>query len=326
MAILLTGGAGYIGATTAHDLVERGEKIVVLDNLSRGHRDAVPDVPFYEGDIADEDLVKRIVETEGVESCIHFAAFIEVGESMKSPGLFFENNFSKALRLIETLRQCDVTRFVFSSTAAVYGTPSRSPVPEQHPRLPINPYGWSKLAVEAALEGIGAAHGFSWIALRYFNAAGAGPHVPERHNPETHLVPNVLRATAGLIPALKIFGTDYDTPDGTAVRDYVHVLDLADAHYRALNYLRSGGESGAFNLGTGAGASILEVLRAAKDVTGMEVPHQFAPRRVGDAARLVADSSRAREALDWTPLHSSLDNIVATAWRWIGNPVGTPSR
>lgn len=318
MAVLLTGGAGYIGATTAHDLIARGERVAVLDSLIHGHRDAVPAAAsFYQGDIGDEALVRRIVAAEGIESCIHFAAFIEVGESVKKPAQFFENNFSKALRLIETLRTSGVRRFVFSSTAAVYGMPAYSPIDEAHPRAPINPYGWSKLAVEAALEGIGQAHEFSWVALRYFNAAGAGPHVPERHNPETHLIPNVLRATAGLIPALKIFGADYDTPDGTAIRDYVHVLDLADAHHRALEYLRAGGASQALNLGTGGGASILEVLEAAQRVTGREAPHEFAPRRPGDATRLVADARRARQVLGWRPRHSALDNIVGTAWEWI---------
>lgn len=326
MAILLSGGAGYIGATTAHDLIARGERVAVLDNLIHGHRDAVPEqASFYEGDIADEALVRQIVDTEGIDACLHFAAFIEVGESVKRPALFFENNFSRALRLIETLRASGVRRFIFSSTAAVYGMPRYSPIDEAHPRAPINPYGWSKLAVEAALEGIGRAHDFSWVALRYFNAAGAGPHVPERHNPETHLIPNVLRATAGLIPALKIFGTDYDTPDGTAVRDYVHVLDLADAHYRALDYLRADGASQALNLGTGSGVSILEVLETAKRVTGKEVPHEFAPRRAGDATSLVADARRAREVLGCQPRHSSLENVVRTAWEWISGSRAIPS-
>jgi UDP-glucose 4-epimerase len=326
VAILLSGGAGYIGATTAHDLIARGERVAILDSLIHGHPDAMPaTASFYEGDISDEALVRHIVAAEKIEACLHFAAFIEVGESVKNPALFFDNNFSKALRLIETLRTSGVRRFVFSSTAAVYGMPRYSPIDEAHPRAPINPYGWSKLAVEAALEGIGQAHDFSWVALRYFNAAGAGPHVPERHNPETHLIPNVLRATAGLIPALKIFGTDYDTPDGTAIRDYVHVLDLADAHYRALEHLRAGGASQALNLGTGSGASILEVLETAKRVTGKEVPHEFAPRRPGDATRLVADARRAQEVLGWRPRHSSLENVVRTAWEWISGSRAIPS-
>jgi UDP-glucose 4-epimerase len=326
VAVLLTGGAGYIGATSAHDLIARGERVVVLDSLIHGHRDAVPgEARFYPGDIADEELVRHIVDSERIDACLHFAAFIEVGESVKKPGLFFENNFSKGLRLIETLRRAGVRRFVFSSTAAVYGLPQYSPIGEAHPRAPINPYGWSKLALEAALEGIGQAHDFHWVALRYFNAAGAGPHVPERHNPETHLIPNVLRATAGLIPALKIFGTDYDTPDGTAIRDYVHVLDLADAHHRALEHLRAGGASQALNLGTGAGASILEVLETARRVTGKDAPHEFAPRRPGDATRLVADARRAQEVLGWQPRHSSLENIVRTAWEWISGSRAMPS-
>ena len=318
MAVLVTGGAGYIGSAFVEQLVESGERAVVLDDLSRGHRAAVhPEAAFYQGRTGDRALVARIAREHALDACVHFAAFAYVGESVKEPGRYFDNNFNQAQALFETLLGCGVKQVVFSSTCATYGVPQRVPIPEDHPQWPINPYGWSKLFVERLLDSFDRAHGLRFVALRYFNAAGAAARAGERHEPETHLIPLALAAAAGRTPSLKVFGSDYDTPDGTAIRDYVHVSDLGEAHLLALAHLRRGGASAFLNLGTGTGYSVLEVLEAVRRVTGREVPHEIAPRREGDPPRLVADASRARALLGWTPRQPSLDAIVRSAWEWM---------
>ncbi len=318
MAVLVTGGAGYIGSAFVEALVGAGETAVVLDDLSRGHRAAVhPRAAFYEGRTGDRALVARIARDHTLDACVHFAAFAYVGESVSEPGRYYENNFGQAQALAEALLDAGVLRVVFSSTCATYGVPREVPIPETHPQWPINPYGWSKLFVERLLDSFDRAHGLRYAALRYFNAAGATARAGEHHDPETHLVPLALRAACGRGPALRVFGSDYDTPDGTAVRDYVHVADLADAHLRALGHLRGGHASASLNLGTGAGSSVLEVMASVRRVTGREVPFEKAARREGDPPRLVADSARARALLGWTPRHASIDSIVRSAWEWM---------
>jgi len=318
MAVLVTGGAGYIGSVFVERLVASGEETVVLDDLSRGHRAAVhPDAVFYQGRTGDRELVARIAHQHALDACVHFAAFAYVGESVTEPGRYFDNNFGQAQALFETLLAAGVKRVVFSSTCATYGVPTRVPIPESHAQWPINPYGWSKLFVERLLESFDRAHGLRFVALRYFNAAGASARCGEHHAPETHLVPLALRAAAGRGPLLKVFGTDYDTPDGTAIRDYIHVADLGEAHLLALAHLRRGAESQLLNLGTGSGCSVREVIEAATRVSGRAVPFEQAPRREGDPPRLVADASRARSVLGWTPKQPSLDTIVRSAWEWM---------
>jgi UDP-glucose-4-epimerase GalE len=324
MAVLVTGGAGYIGSAFVEALVAAGQRIVVLDDLSRGHRAAVhPDALFHQGRTGDRALVDRIVSEQQVEACVHFAAFAYVGESVKDPARYFDNNFNQAQALFDTLLAAGVKRVVFSSTCATYGVPTAVPIAESHPQWPINPYGWSKLFVERLLDSYDQAHELRFVALRYFNAAGATAGVGEHHDPETHLIPLALRAAAGRGTALTVFGSDYDTPDGTAVRDYIHVADLADAHLLALEHLRRGGASQFLNLGTGTGFSVLEVIEMARRITGRDVPHQVGPRRAGDPPRLVADASRARGVLGWSPRQPALDQIVRSAWDWMqAHPAG----
>jgi len=318
MAVLVTGGAGYIGSVLVEALVAAGERAVVLDDLSRGHRAAVhPDAVFYQGRTGDRELVARIAHEHPLDACVHFAAFAYVGESVSEPGRYFDNNFTQAQVLFETLLAAGVKRVVFSSTCATYGVPTAVPIAESHPQWPINPYGWSKLFVERLLESFDRAYGQRFVALRYFNAAGASTRCGEHHEPETHLIPLALRAAADRGPKLKVFGRDYDTPDGTAIRDYVHVGDLGEAHLLALAHLRRGGDSELLNLGTGTGYSVLEVIEAARRVTGRDVPFESAARREGDPPRLVADASRARAVLGWTPRQPSLDGIVRSAWDWM---------
>lgn len=318
MAVLVTGGAGYIGSAFVDQLVASGERAIVLDDLSRGHRAAVhPDAVFCQGRTGDRELVSRIAREHALDACVHFAAFAYVGESVSEPARYFENNFGQAQALFETLAAAGVKRVVFSSTCATYGVPRQVPIPESHPQWPINPYGWSKLFVERLLESFDRAYGLRFVALRYFNAAGATARCGERHEPETHLVPLALRATAGRAAVLRVFGSDYDTPDGTAIRDYVHVGDLAEAHLLALAHLRRGGDSQLLNLGTGTGYSVLEVIQAARRVTGRELPFEKVGRREGDPPRLVADASRARAVLGWAPKQPSLDGIVRSAWDWM---------
>jgi UDP-glucose-4-epimerase GalE len=317
MAVLVTGGAGYIGSALVEQLLAAGEEVAVLDDLSRGHRAAVhPGAAFYEGRTGDRALVSRIAREHRLDACVHFAAYAYVGESVAEPGRYFDNNFSQAQALFETLLGAGVARVVFSSTCATYGVPRQVPIPESHPQWPINPYGWSKLFVERLLESFDRAHGLKFVALRYFNAAGATARCGEHHDPETHLIPLVLAAAAGRRSRVSVFGSDYDTPDGTAVRDYIHIEDLGEAHLLALGHLRRGRPSEYLNLGNGTGYSVLEVIDAARRVTGRDVPFDMAPRREGDPPRLVGDASRARAVLGWAPRQPSLEAIIRSAWEW----------
>lgn len=317
MAILVTGGAGYIGSVVVDDLCAGGETVVVIDNLVYGHRQAVDAaVPFYQGSIGDADLIRRIVTEHNVNACMHFSAYAYVGESVEEPAKYFENNFVETLHLLDSLRECGVGKFIFSSTCATYGVPQRIPIDESHPQWPINPYGWTKFMVERALESYDAAYGLKFVALRYFNAAGASELYGEDHDPETHLIPLVLRAALGKIPQVSVFGTDYDTPDGTAIRDYIHISDLSSAHLLALAHLRAGKPSEFINLGNGSGYSVKEVIETARRVTGAKIPSENGPRRAGDPPRLVGDSQKAREVLGWKPKFPELESIVESAWKW----------
>jgi UDP-glucose 4-epimerase len=317
MTVLVTGGAGYIGSVTVEQLRRSGNDVVVLDDLSRGHRDAVDaGIPFYCGKVGDSELIRRIVEEHKVESCVHFAAFTYVGESVVDPAKYFENNTIQTNSLLNSLISKSVKRIVFSSTAATYGEPHTVPIDEDHLQRPVNPYGWSKFMTERILESYDAAYGLSFVSLRYFNAAGAARDLGEDHDPETHLIPNVLKAAAGELPFVSVFGNDYPTPDGTCIRDYIHVSDLADAHVRALAHLSGGCTSTCVNLGNGLGFSVLEVIDAAREVTGRPIEVKFEPRRAGDPPRLIADSSKAREVLGWEPRFTGLDPIVRSAWEW----------
>jgi UDP-glucose 4-epimerase len=317
MAILVTGGAGYIGSVTVERLLAKGEQVVVLDDFERGHSAALDaGIPIYSGKIGDRELVARIAREHGLESCIHFAALIEVGESVKDPAKYFENNVGHGISFIGALVQQGVRRIVFSSTAAAYGDPEQIPITEQSRKWPKNPYGWSKLFIERLLDSYDTAYGLKFAALRYFNAAGATEKCGEDHRPESHLIPNVLSAALGLQQAIRVFGNNYPTPDGTPIRDYIHVVDLADAHILALDHLRRGSASEFLNLGTGRGYSVLEVIQCAREVTGREIPVQMEPPRPGDPARLIADPSRAKAVLGWEPKMSDLPSIVRSAWQW----------
>ncbi len=317
MAILVTGGAGYIGSVTIESLLAKGERVVVLDDLVHGHRAALPaEIPFYQGKTGDRELVAQIAREHDLEACIHFAALIEVGESVLDPAKYFENNVGHGMALIGELVRSGVRRFVFSSTAAVYGDPEQVPIAEGSRKSPKNPYGWSKLFIERILESYDAAYGMKFVALRYFNAAGATERCGEDHRPESHLIPNVLAAALGREQVIRVFGNNYPTPDGTPIRDYIHVVDLANAHVRALGHLRSGGQSEFLNLGTGSGYSVLEVVQCAQAVTGREIPEKIEPPRAGDPVRLVADPARAKFILGWQPETSDLRSIIQTAWNW----------
>ncbi len=318
MAVLVTGGAGYIGSAFVEQLVGAGEQVVVLDDLSRGHRAAVhPGAVFYQGRTGDRDLVRRLAAEHPLDACAHFAAFAYVGESVTEPARYFDNNFAQAQVLFESLLAAGVKHVVFSSTCATYGVPTRVPIPEAHPQWPINPYGWSKLFVERLLESFDRAYGLRFVSLRYFNAAGATARCGEAHDPETHLIPIVLAAAAGRRDKVSVFGDDYDTEDGTAVRDYIHIEDLGEAHLFALAHLRRGGESQFLNLGNGTGYSVLQVIESARRVTCRDVPFEKVGRREGDPPRLVGDATKARDVLGWTPRRPSLDAIVRSAWEWI---------
>jgi UDP-glucose-4-epimerase GalE len=316
--ILVTGGAGYIGSHACKALAAAGYTPVTLDNLAFGHRDAVRWGPFENADLADRAAIERILRDHRIESVIHFAALAYVGESMTEPLRYFRNNVAGTLTLLEAMRACSVQRIVLSSTCATYGVPQAVPIPEDHPQWPVNPYGESKLAVERMLRWVEGAYGTRWMSLRYFNAAGADPdgEIGESHDPETHLIPLAIDAALGRRGPLKVMGTDYPTRDGTAIRDYIHVVDLADAHVRALRHLESGGASCALNLGTGRGHTVREVIAMIERVTGRKLPSIDSPRRPGDPAELVALPGRARDVLGWTPGCSDLETIVRTATRW----------
>jgi UDP-glucose-4-epimerase GalE len=317
-SVLVTGGAGYIGSHTCKALAGAGFRPITLDNLVYGHRRAVKWGPFVEGDLADGALLESVMREHSVTAVVHFAAYAYVGESMQQPGKYFANNVANTLGLLDVMRAIGVRHIVFSSTCATYGIPEQTPIDEQHPQHPVNPYGESKLFVERALKWYGVAHGLKWSALRYFNAAGADAEgeLGEDHTPETHLIPLIIQAALGLRPHVKVFGTDYPTQDGTAVRDYIHVTDLAEAHVRALEHLFNGGESLALNLGTGLGHSVREVISSVERASGKKVPTRDAPRRAGDPPELVANAAQAQRRLGWRPRHSSLENITTTAWSW----------
>jgi UDP-glucose-4-epimerase GalE len=313
--LLVTGGAGYIGSHTAHTLLRRGHQVTVADDLSKGRRHNVAEGRLREVSVADESALDRLFAGERFEAVVHFAAFIAVGESVRDPLRYFSNNVAGSLALFRAMDRAGVRRLVFSSTAAVYGNPASVPIAETAALAPVNPYGESKLAVENILGWLSRCAEFRPVILRYFNACGADPELGlgEEHDPETHLIPLALRAILTGEP-LTVFGDDYPTPDGSAIRDFVHVADLADAHVRAVEHLLGGGGSETFNCGTGSGFSVREVLAAAERVTGRAVPHTVGPRRAGDPAELVADSTRLQERLGWKPRYTSLDEIVATAW------------
>ncbi len=318
--ILVTGGAGYIGSHMVRQLIRDGLKPVIIDNLSNGFKEFVPNtgIPFYEANISDRETLKKIFSKHQIEAVINFAAFIEVGESVKNPLKFYANNVSNTLILLEEIIKAGVNKFIFSSTAALFGEPEYVPIDEKHILKPINPYGRSKLMVEQILGDFEASYNLQYGCLRYFNASGADSEggIGESHNPETHLIPIVLQAALGKREKIMINGNDYDTPDGTCIRDYVHVTDLADAHLLLLKYMQKGGKERYFNLGTGQGSSIMEIIKMVEKVTNLNVPFEFAPRRVGDPSRLIADGSKARDILGWNPQHSSLENIIKTAYEW----------
>lgn len=317
MAVLVTGGAGYIGSVATELLLRAGEEVIVLDNLSRGHRGAVdPAAIFVEGDTRDRALLDSVFGRYDVDTIMHFAAFALVGESVQQPAIYFGNNVSGSRTLLDAALEGGVKHFIFSSTCAVYGFPGRVPVTEDLPANPINPYGLSKRMAEQILEWYARAYDFRYAALRYFNACGATEAHGEDHDPETHLIPNVFNAITGGGAPLKVFGDDYDTPDGTCVRDYVHVVDLIDAHIKAAEYLRNGGASDHFNLGTETGNSVLEVIRAVEAVTSRRAPYEITGRRPGDADKLVASSAKARERLGWRPAKRDIRVVVEDAWRW----------
>ncbi|XEC93602.1 UDP-glucose 4-epimerase GalE [Paenibacillus tarimensis] len=325
MAVLVTGGAGYIGSHTVAALLERGEDIVVVDNLQQGHREAVLGGKLYEGDLRDEAFLDKVFKENEIDSVIHFAANSLVGESMKLPGKYYHNNVYGTLCLLEKMNEYGVRKIVFSSTAATYGEPENVPIGEQDRTLPTNAYGETKLAMEKMMKWFDTAHGIKYVSLRYFNAAGAHENgkIGEDHDPETHLIPIVLEAALGKRPHISIFGDDYATPDGTCIRDYIHVSDLADAHVLAVNRLRSGADSAVYNLGNGQGFSVKEVIGVAREVTGRDIPVAVEVRRAGDPAVLVASSAKAREELGWNPSRSRLDNIIQSAWNWhLENPDG----
>jgi UDP-glucose 4-epimerase len=315
--ILVTGGAGYVGAHCCLALARAGHRVVVYDNLSNGHERFAKWGPLERGDIRDRARLDAVFAAHRPDAVLHCAALIEVGESVKHPERFYDNNVAGALVLLDVMRERGVKPFVFSSTCATYGEPLRLPMDETHPQAPVSPYGWTKLMIEQASRDLAAAHGLQFAHLRYFNAAGAAPSegVGERHDPETHAIPLALFTLIGRRDGFKIFGADWETRDGTCLRDYVHVLDLADAHVRAIERLLGGGESLAANLGTGDGVTVKELLASIERVTGRAVPATPAPRRPGDAPALVADNSRARRELGWTPARG-IDQIIADAWAW----------
>jgi UDP-glucose 4-epimerase len=316
-SVLVAGGAGYVGSHTCLKLAEAGFRPVAFDNLSNGHAEFVQWGPLEGGDIRDSRRLDEVFATHRPVAVLHFAALIEVGESVKNPGGFYENNVAGALNLIQAARRAGVDKLVFSSTCATYGAPVQVPMDESHPQVPLNPYGHSKLMVEQILQDLDRYAGFRSVALRYFNAAGADPEgrIGERHTPETHAIPLAIRAAMDSDHAFKIFGQDYPTPDGTAVRDYIHVLDLAEAHVLALRRLLAGGASDVFNLGTGKGTSVKELLETIHWASASNFEAELAPRRPGDAPILVADNRKARESLGWSPTHD-LKSIVKSAWNW----------
>ena len=319
MAILVVGGAGYVGSHTVDYLLQRNLDVVVVDNLETGHRASVPsNVPFYLGDIRYKEWLRLVFNKEKIDSVIHFAAYSLVGESTEKPLEYFNNNVQGTQVLLEVMKEFDVDKIVFSSSAATYGEPAQIPILETEPLNPKNPYGETKRMMEAMMYWADQAYGIKYVALRYFNVAGAKADgsIGEDHNPETHLIPIILQVALGQRDALQIYGDDYNTPDGTCIRDYIHVMDLADAHYLALQYLIDGGQSTAFNLGSENGYSVKEVYEACKKVTGKDIKAIISPRRAGDPSRLVASSKLIQEKLNWQPKYHNIEDIIETAWSW----------
>ncbi len=331
MKVLVLGGAGYIGSHTVYELVAAGAEVVIADNLETGHREAVhPEAAFYEGDLRDRAFVDRVLEAEpGIDAVIHFAANSLVGESMTNPLKYYDNNLCGTKVLLESMVAHGVDKIVFSSTAATYGEPERVPILETDRTVPTNPYGETKLSMEKMFHWTGLAHGLRFVSLRYFNACGAQAdgRIGEAHAPETHLIPLILQVPNGQRETISIFGDDYETKDGTCVRDYIHVTDLAQAHILAVRYLMKGGQSDIFNLGNGVGFTVKEVIETARRVTGHPIPAVISPRRAGDPAKLIASSEKAKQVLGWKPEHASLEEIIASAWNWHkGHPNGYQSQ
>lgn len=316
--ILVVGGAGFVGSHICKVLREQELPHLIFDSLEKGFRPAIQDSPLFQGDICDPSTLEQVFSENRIDLVMHFAAYIEVGESTKEPSRYYRNNLYGVMNLLDAMRAHDVKRFVFSSTAAVYGEPQYVPIDEAHPKDPTSPYGETKWNVERMLQSYEQAYGLKSVALRYFNAAGSDPDgvLGENHNPETHLIPRTILAAMGKVPPLTVFGTDWDTPDGTCLRDYVHVMDLAAAHVLALRHLRNGGESRQFNLGNGNGFSVREVIDSVARVTGLAVPHADGPRRAGDPARLIASSDAIRREFGWSPQFPDLDTMVQHAWDW----------
>ncbi|BCX49205.1 UDP-glucose 4-epimerase GalE [Haloferula helveola] len=323
-SILVTGGAGYIGSHTVRLLASQGFRIVVLDNLVFGHHDAIVDesVELVVGEIGDRALLERLFDEHGFQAVVHFAAYAYVGESVTNPLKYYRNNTAEPLTLLEVMQDRGCKNFVFSSTCATYGVPAAIPITESNPQDPINPYGRSKLMLEWVLRDCEQAWGLKSACLRYFNASGAADDgsIGEDHDPETHLIPRVLMAVTGEISHVDVFGTDYPTPDGTCIRDYIHVADLADAHAKALSYLADGGDSVRCNLGTGVGVSVKEIIEAVEEVTGKEVPVKYGPRREGDPPQLLADPQLAKDVLGWEAAHKDVRDMVRSAWAWMSGP------
>lgn len=318
LSIMVVGGAGYIGSHMAHRLSREGLEVAVVDDLSGGHRESVGPLPLHEGDIGDPGFVDTVLAQVRPEAVMHFASFIQVGESVADPGKYYQNNVSATQVLLDAMRSHDVNKFIFSSTAAIFGEPEYVPIDEAHPKQPINPYGRSKWMVEQMLADFDTAYNLKSVSLRYFNAAGADPdgRRGECHEPETHLIPLILQVASGRRSHINIYGDDYDTPDGTCIRDYVHVEDLCSAHLLALRQLLSGEGSARYNLGNGKGFSVNEVIESARRITGHAIPVLIGERRAGDPPRLVADASHARVRLGWNPRYAELDTIIRHAWHW----------
>ncbi|MBQ7544091.1 MAG: UDP-glucose 4-epimerase GalE [Synergistaceae bacterium] len=326
MAVLICGGAGYVGSHNVRAFIERGEEVIVVDSLETGHRASVPEgIKFYKGDIRNGEVLDQIFTENKIEAVVHFCAYSLVGESMEKPLKYFDNNVGGMISLLEAMHRHDIKRIIFSSTAATYGEPKRVPILETDPTQPTNPYGESKRIMEKMMKWVSSQHGIHYVSLRYFNVAGAWHDgtIGEDHKVETHLIPLILQVPLGKREHITVYGDDYDTQDGTCIRDYIHVEDLARAHIMALDYLRNGGESSIFNLGSGDGYSVMEMITAARKVTGHPIPAVIGTRRPGDPARLVADSTKAHEILHWQPEIVKMEDIIATAWKWHkGHPNG----
>ncbi len=316
--ILIVGGAGYIGSHMSHYLNDLNKEILILDDLSYGHHEAVSSLPFIKGCVGDAHCLDEIFIQHDIEAVMHFASFIQVGESVENPTIYYDNNVAKTITLLNKMVEYKVKYFIFSSTAATFGLPQYTPIDENHPQMPINPYGRSKFLVEQLLQDYAQAYDFRYGILRYFNAAGASTHhkIGECHSPETHLIPLVLQAASGRRKDIKLFGDDYDTEDGSCIRDYIHIEDLSDAHYKLLNYMISNGTETSFNLGTGEGLSVLDIIKKAEEITKTPITTTREARRAGDPPILIADGSKARELLGWTPQKSDITTIIQGAWDW----------